>query len=216
MLFENRLDDTISFSQFVDGEGVEIRTKMGNVLASGYVMSVVPNGLIVRESSGDTKFYSNMFHLFASLEKKYSVTDENQLHDMSLDDRVNRKLKSMKEGDDVDTDDKTGAKPLDPNYVPKNKEDTVKDAKKNSMIDPDSSVDVSKLPSDIKSKILTTDKIDEFQVNSVLGDITNAALKALKRNGVSEIEIFGLVQKIGDASYEILVGEKPNKEGKPK
>ena len=43
---------------------------------------------------------------------------------------------------------------------------------------------------------------------------TLAALKGMKRSGVSESEVFTIVQKINDAAFEVLTGKKPAKKKK--
>jgi hypothetical protein len=229
---ERRLDNTIPHGQFGDGEGVEVKTKMGSTKTQGIVMSVLPSGLIIRESTGETKFYNEGIYLFTSLEREPPVVVQNQLHDMSVDQKVRQKLIAMGEAGDP-TPDNTGARPLDPDakddeygdkgddkstkddYGDKEKDDSKGDKKKSDAVaDPDSSIDVEKLPDDIQHAIITTDEMDESQLNGVLSDISNATLKALKRTGIDERQIFGLVQKINDASYAVLTGEKSNrKEG---
>jgi len=226
---EKRLDDVVPAGKFGDGEAVEIRTKMGTAVSRGNVMSVTPFGLIVRESTGDTKFYKDSLYLFASLETELPTVVKDQLHDASLDARVRAKLASMAEAGDPTPDD-TGAKPIDPNakdadYKDKDgekdkdggeeKDDEEKkpekkdDGKKKAVADPESSIDTDKLPDDIKRAIISTHEMDEGQLNNVLSDISDAALKALKRTGISEAEIFEIVQKINDASFEVLTGKKP-------
>jgi len=229
LLYEKRLDNTIPAGSFGDAEGIEIRTKMGSIVASGHVMSVMPFGLIVRESTGDTKFYGENLYLFASLEKDPPTIVKGQLLDTSLDARVREKLSSMGEAGDP-APSNTGAKPIDKNatddeYKDKDGEKAKdsgdkKDDKKpekddekddDAVADPDSSIDTENLPDDIKQAIVSAKDMDEGQLNSVLSDISDAALKALKRSGVADGELFGLVQKISDSSFEVLTGKKPGK-----
>jgi hypothetical protein len=225
---EKRLDDVVPAGKFGDGEAVEIRTKMGTTVSRGNVLSVTPFGLIVRESTGDTKFYKDTLYLFASLETEPPTVVKDQLHDASLDARVQAKLASMSEAGDPTPDD-TGAKPIDPNATdadykdkdgddkddeekkPEKKDD---DKKKKAVADPESSIDTDKLPDDIKAAIISTHEMDEGQLNNVLRDISDAALKSLKRTGISESEIFGIIQKINDASFEVLTGKKPGDSSK--
>jgi|GEM_PF-2689985 len=229
---ERRLDDTIPAGKFGDGEAVEIRTKMGVAHARGTVFSVTPFGLIVRESTGDTKFYKSDLYLFASLEVDPPTVVQDQLHDTSLDARVQQKLIAMGEAGDPTPAD-TGAKPLDPNASdadykdkdgekdkdggdddkdkddPEKKKDDDK-GKKKAVADPESSIETDNLPDDIKKAIISTKDMDETQLNGVLSDISDVTLKGLKRNGVSEREVFSIVQKINDAAFEVLTGKKPS------
>jgi len=142
---------------------------------------------------------------------------------------VREKLSSMGEAGDP-TPSNTGAKPIDKNatddeYKDKDGEKAKdsgdkKDDKKpekddekddDAVADPDSSIDTENLPDDIKQAIVSAKDMDEGQLNSVLSDISDAALKALKRSGVADGELFGLVQKISDSSFEVLTGKKPGK-----
>lgn len=227
--YEKRLDNTIPSGHFHDGADVEVRTKMGSVVSAGQVMSVMPWGLIVRESTGATTFYAENLYLFASLNEDPPTVVQNQLLDMSLDARVQEKLVAMGEAGDPTPSD-TGAKPIDPDATDdeykdkdgeKNKggdsddkkddkdpDDKDKKKKKDAVVDPESAIDTDKLPDDIKGAIISTKDMDEGQLNGVLSDISDAALKALKRTGVSESEIFELVQKISDSSFEVLTGKK--------
>jgi len=222
---ENRLDNTIPAGKFGDEEGVEVRTKMGSVITTGHVMSVMPFGLIVRESTGDTKFYAENLYLFASLEGPPPTVVKDQLNDMSLDSRVQKKLIDMGEAGDP-TPGETGAKPLDPkatddDYKDKDGEKGKKggdsgdkkddEKKKDAVADPDSAIDTDQLPDDIKQAIISTKDMDEGQLNGVIRECSDAALKALKRTGIAETEVFGLVQKISDALFEVLTGKKPTK-----
>ena len=234
--YENRLDDIVPHGKFGDEEAVEVRTKMGSTVANGHVLSVLPFGLIVRESTGETRFYSESLYLFSSLEGEPPVVVQNQLNDTSLDARVNMKLISMGEAGDP-TPDNTGAKPIDPDASDdeysdndgekendadsvvggKKNDDDEKDdnddngKKKKGVANPDSSIDVEKLPKDIKDAIIKSDEMDEGQLNGVLGDVSDAAMKALKRAGLSETQLFGLVQKISDSVYNVLTGKNPSK-----
>jgi len=226
---ERRLDNMVPFNAFVDGEEIEVSTKMGASVTKGHVMSVVPTGIIVRESNGGTRFCSEQLYLFSSLDEKMSVEIDNQLNDTaddnSLDARIKNKLAAMSEAGDPSSSN-TGAEPIDKNasdaeYKDKDGEDSKKSkpAKKEpkeepkkepkkEVADPDSSIDVDNLPDDIKTAIITTDEMDASQLNGVIGEISDVALKALKRVGIRETSIFDIMKKINDSVYEILTGEK--------
>jgi len=146
---------------------------------------------------------------------------------------VQKKLIDMGEAGDP-TPGETGAKPLDPkatddDYKDKDgekgkkggdsgdKKDDEKpgkkddEKKKDAVADPDSAIDTDQLPDDIKQAIISTKDMDEGQLNGVISECSDAALKALKRTGIAETEVFGLVQKISDALFEVLTGKKPTK-----
>lgn len=225
---EKRLDNTVPAGQFGDGEGVEIKTRMGSTVTRGHVLSVTPFGLVIRETSGETKFYKDGLYLFASLEREPPTVVKDQLHDMSVDQKVKHKLAAMGEAGDP-VPDQTGAKPMDPdandddykgkdtekdkddNEPGKKKDDEKDGKKKDAVADPDSSIEVEKLPDDIKQGIISANDMDEAQLNGVLSEISDAALKALKRTGIAETQIFGLVQKINDVTFKVLTGKAPGK-----
>lgn len=227
--YGKRLDDVIPAGKFGDGEDVEVRTRMGNIISQGVVQSVTPFGLVVKENTGSIRFFSERVYLFASLVDEPPTIVANQLNDMSLDSRIEAKLRGIDEAGDP-TPAETGAKPIDPNA--KDDEYTDKDGKKDvdtktkddekekeekpekkdgAVADPSSSIDTDNLPDDVKQSIVKTQDMDESQLNGVLSDISGAAMKALKRTSVSETELYGIVQKINDASYKVLTGKAPPK-----
>jgi hypothetical protein len=147
----------------------------------------------------------------------------NLLTDKSLDSRVEIKLAQMEagdiqpgakgkaggamlpsnDGDDEDDDDDVEKKKDDGEDKTKDDEGKKPVAKTGSAIDPD------KLPEDIKRSILSAKQMDEGQLNGVLSELSDAVMKSLKRAGVKETEIFGLVAKINNAAFRILTGEPP-------
>jgi hypothetical protein len=50
-------------------------------------------------------------------------------------------------------------------------------------------------------------KLDDDQLNYILAQTGQALLSALRRNGVSEADLHGLVQKSQNAIYRILTGK---------
>lgn len=204
--YEKRLDGVIHLGEFKTDDDVEVRTKMGDVVTNGKVCSKNSSGLIIKESSGGTRFCSGRMYLFA----RKTVTESMDTH---LDERVRQKLQSLNEAGDT-VPDNTGAKKMGDDDDEKEKKDKSKDIdpkekdQKEKDDDEEETIDVDQLPGDIKASIITTDKMDESQLNSVLSDISDAALKALKRAKVSESELFGVVQKISDAANKILSGKK--------
>jgi len=236
---ESRLDSAVDAGHFCDGESVEVRTMMGSPVGEGVVLSTTPFGLIVRESSGDTKFYKRDLYLFVSPVVNPSMVVSNELNDQSIDARVRRRLATMGEAGDVpdkkssakelETDKegakkggkKGGKKPEDDSEKSDEKDGEDADEKVDKKGDKrgsgdDSSVDVSQLPDDIKGAVSTTNELDDSKVNSIMGEISSAAVKAMKRNDIDETEIFGKVEDIQKAVYKILTGKESSKQSDKK
>jgi hypothetical protein len=237
-MHESRLDNTVNGGDLGFGEDVDIRTKMGEQVARGTVQTVTPFGVIIKESEGgQQKFYKTDLYLFSPVIAEPENRVVNVLTDMSLDARVEAKLKAMGEAGDPGSDS-SGASKIEPGADEKgdrakdaepskpekddpdagkkdddkklepSKKKKEKETDKEPVAKTDSSVDVDDLPDDIKNAIVSSSEMDEAQLNSVLGEISDAAMKGLKRSNVKETEIFGLVQQIQDATYEILTGKE--------
>ena len=219
LLHEKRLDNAVNPGALGVGERVEIRTLMGNPVVFGEVRGATPFGVIVRESEGKPEaFYSSTMYLFAVVEQDVEVQVTNMLTDMSPDARVHAKLVAMGEaGEDDKAKAGSSAVPIDKDDKDdkddkKKKEDEpeeeeVVDDEEGPPANPESSIDVKELPADIQKAIISSEKMDEGELNSVLGEISDAAMKGLKRASVKETEIFGLVQKIQASVYRILTGK---------
>jgi len=225
---EGRLDGAVDVGQFCDGEYVEIRTMMGTTVSEGTVLSTTPFGLIVRNSAGETRFFKEDLYLFTSPRVPSSVVVSNELMDQSIDARVQRRLAAMGEaGDDKSKD--SAAKQMEPSDKEgdgegdkegKEKDDSKGEKKGKKEVeapkDDEAAVDVDNLPPDIKNAISSTNELDDSKVNSVMGEISSAAVKAMKRVDIDETEIFGKVEKIQDAVYKILTGKSPDSSKSPK
>lgn len=222
VLHEDRLDNTVEAGRIGIGETVHVRTRMGEHVITGEVTTTSPWGLSVKEDSRAVNFYSDDFYLFSPKEPVLPTRAGNLLTDMTPDERVSQKLKIM----EVEQGGKTGATSIDDpddherdNEKSKEKEEKkdkkdkkTKKVEKDTDKKPDGSVvDPNDLPDDIKNSIISTEEVSPEQLNSVLGDIGDAAMKALKRVNVNETEVHGVVQEIQNAVHNILV-----KEGKAK
>jgi len=235
LLHEKRLDGTVQAGDIGVGEQVEVRTKMGNPVATGTVHGATPFGIILKESDTVLNFYSEELYLFSIPEPDLEVQVTNLLTDMSPDARVERRLKDMEEaGDPQPTGPKGVAKPIEKgNKNDKGKEDDKEDEEekpdekepekeppqpepkpedddKMPVAQPEASIDTEKLPEDIKRAIIDAKQMDKEQLNNVMSEISDAAMKGLKRAGVKEQRLFGVVQQIQNSVYKILTGKSPN------
>ena len=214
MLHESRLDNVVDCGEIGIGETVDVRTKMGSLIGGGDVIGQNPFGLIVRDNNGSDVFFSSKFHLFSVVENDVDVRVANVITDMSPDDRVELKLRTMSERGDAGGDaGKGSAKPIEKADGKDGKDgdsgdaDDAQGGEGGPVASPDTAVDTDALPDDIKKAIIRYDQMDASQLQSVLSEISDAAMKSLKRAGVRETEIFGVVQKIQDASYGVLTGK---------
>lgn len=219
LVHESRLDNTVDSGNLGIGEKVEVRTLMGGYVTIGEVKGATPFGVIIREDNRaiDT-FYPSNVHLFVVVEQEVEVKAANMLTDMSPDARVKDKLRSMGEAGNEQVGGGASAEPVDKGDDKDKGGDNKKDDKKGDepeeeapeddhVASPESSIDVEELPGDIQKAIISSEKMDEGELNSVLGEISDAAMKGLKRASIKETEIFGLVQKIQASVYRILTGK---------
>jgi hypothetical protein len=213
-LFEGRLDNTVDAGTIGIGERVDIRTKMGEHVATGDVIANNPFGIFLKEHG----FFDRDLYLFAPLEENPALRPSNMLVS-SPDDRVAERLRRAGEdvpiyeadklddkGDDgkdkKDTDDGGKSTEVDKDKKPD-------DDEKKPIAKPDSSVDVSNLPDDIKKAVISTTQMNEDQLNSVMSEIGDATVKSLKRAGVKDTEIYGVASKVQHAIHKILTGSSP-------
>jgi hypothetical protein len=226
LLHEERLDGAVAAGEAGIGELLDVRTKMGNSLAYGEVMSSTPFGVVLRQEDGADHFYAEQYHLFFAVTPDLEVVDGNMLSDSSPDARVRAKLSAMGEAGDPQPGGGGHAKTLDKAGGP-DSDDTApgEDDSENGddkppekppeptgdkpLAKPESAVDVEALPQDIKDAVISTNQMDKEQLNSVLSELSDAAMKGLKRVGVAETEIFGTVQRIQNSAYRVLTGQPP-------
>jgi len=233
LVHEDRLVNTVSCGAVGIGERVVIKTRMGAYVTTGEVRGSSPFGLSVREGDDENKvdkFYHEQFYLFSVHEPEQPTVAARVLTDMtglSPDERVEQKLRVIEGGEVTEggePEPKGGARrPVEPQGAqggagtePDDKEGGTgqgKEKPKRAVAEPQSNVDVSKLPSDIQKAIISTDELDEDQLNMVLGQISDTATKSLKRANIKETELYGIVEKIQDAVYGVLTG-KPLKKKK--
>jgi hypothetical protein len=214
LVHEDRLVNATPCGAIGVGEQVTVTTRMGAHVSVGEVIGSTPFGLSIREGDDDhriEKFYASDFYLFSVSEPEQPVVATKVLDDtseMSPDERVEYKLR-MSEGGEPDP--KGGGRQA---VEPDDEEGgTGQDEKqpKRSVAEPESVVDVSKLPKDIQKAIISTDELDTDQLNMVLGQISDAAMKSLKRANIKETELYGIVDEIQAVVYKVLTGKAPSK-----
>jgi len=223
LLHEDRLANTVLSGDIGINEMVEVRTKMGSLVSQGEVVSSTPWGIVVKEGTSQN-FYTDRLYLFSVVEPELQEIASDLLTDISLDSRVETRLAQMEAGDmqpggkgsaagatvsddDDDDDDEKDKEKKDKEKKDGDDEEEPDDDSEVAAAKPGSAIDPDKLPEDIKKSILSAKQMDEEQLNGVLGEISDAAMKALKRTGVKETEIFGLVNKIQHSAYRVLTGE---------
>jgi len=230
LLHESRLDNTVDAGSIGIGEVVDVCTRMGQPVASGEVVASNPFGIVLKEGG----YFSKEYHLFTPIEESPPMEIVNSLND-SPDNRVALKLKEMglddavteadklngkeadavekKDGEDSEGSDAGGLGDEDDDDPQK---DIPKDDEKKPLAAPKTSVDVNKLPEDIKKAIVSTTQMDGDQLNGVLSEIGDATVKALKRVNVRDTEIYGAAAKVQNAVHRILTGNPPAPPAPPK
>lgn len=218
-LFEGRLDNTVDAGTIGIGERVDIRTKMGNHVATGDVIANNPFGIFLKEHG----FFDRDLYLFAPLEENPVLRPSNMLIS-SPDDRVAERLRRA--GEDVPIyeadklDDKVDGKEGDEKKDSDDSTDMLdkKDSDDDNVpiANPDNSVDVDNLPDDIKKSIINTTQMNDDQLNSVMSEIGDSTVKSLKRAGVKDTEIYGIASRVQNAIYKILTSNPLDSQSKKK
>lgn len=226
LLHESRLDNAVDPGSIGVGERVDVRTRMGNTVSTGEVIATTPFGIVLRESG----FFSSQFFLFAPIVEEPKREIENAIYD-SPDDRVAVKFASMGEtapvfeADRLDDKGSKDSKKADTAASDDDEADDSDDdedgevdipAASKPLAAPKSSIDVNKLPEDIRKSIISTTQMDGEQLNSVLSEIGDATVKALKRVSVKDTEVYGVVSKVQNAIHRILTGTPPAPPAPPK
>lgn len=220
-LHEGRLDKAIDPGSIGVGETVDIHNRMGVPVATGDVIATTPFGLVLKEG-----FFNRDLYLFVPV----SIGEpESKVDGMLLDGpdaRVAAKLavtgemapvyEADKFADSDDDEPENGSKDdkEDGGDEKEPKDDMSVD--KEPLAKPESSVDVDKLPEDIKKAVVSTTQMNAEELNGVLADIGDSAVKALKRVNVKDTEIYGVANKIQNAIYRILTGHPPAPPAPPK
>lgn len=216
-LFEGRLDNAVDAGAIGIGETVDIRNKMGESVYTGDVVASTPLGL----SFNDGNFYDRDLYIFVPIVEAPHVVSNQLLS--SPDDRVEykmrigeaEKLDKANSGDEKkDPEDDGDDSGKDSEIGKKTKPKKNDDEDNAPLANTDSAVDVNSLPEDIRKAVISTVQMNEDQMQSVLSDIGDAAIKALKRVNIKEQEIYLAVSEIQNASEEIF--KKPLPKNKPR
>lgn len=222
-LYESRLDNTVDAGSIGIGETVDVRTKMGEPVATGDVIASNPFGVVLEKHG----FFNRDLYLFAPLEVRADIRPTNALNS-SPDDRVAEKLRAYGEDAGVfeaekldDKDVKKDEKPDGDEEDDIGSEDKPKKDKKDGeenqpLAKPDSSVDVDKLPEDIKKAVISTTQMSEDDLNGVMAEIGDSTVKSLKRANVKDTEIYSVASKVQNAVFRILTGKSPAPPAPPK
>lgn len=222
LLHETRLDNTIPSGAIGIGEHVDVRTKLGSHVASGIVYGSTPFGIILKEGESAHNFYSEKLYIFSVHEPDVEVRAASMLADLSLDDRVDAKLKAIAEkngnsgnGNGTAPDEEQGGEePENGNDAGDEggeKQEPDSEAPAQSGNEPvatdEPEIDPDMLPDDIKDAIIDPQQMDVVQLNKFMSEISDVAIKSLKKSGVKEQKIFAVVQKMQKSIYKILTGK---------
>lgn len=204
---ERRLDGAVPAGELGIGETVEVRTKMGVPIVRGDVCGVNPFGVTIKVDGIARQFYAEQFYLFVPEEPDVPVVASNMLTDMHPDARVAAKLGNLAEQEPEAAGNTAQAvEPTDgsPEAAPSEEPPP---QQQNAVADDSSSVDMNALPPDIRKAVVTINKLNGDQMNLVLSQTGQALMSALRRSGVAEAELHGLVQRSQNAIYKIMTGK---------
>jgi hypothetical protein len=221
MMHARRVDGAVAPGRLGIGETVEVRTRMGHLVARGDICGQTPFGITLREDGTTHKFYMAEFFLFFPEEPEVPEVAANLIADAHPDARVRARLGQVAEqdimgatpkaqkvkGKGAATDDAEAEAATDD----EEDEETPEEAAAPANDTPN--IDVDKLPKDIKQAVMVVQKLDDDQLNYILAQTGQALMSALRRNSVNEADLHGLVQKSQNAIYRILTG-KPAREWK--
>jgi len=208
MHHKRRVDGAVQAGSLGIGETVEVRTRMGQIVARGDVCAMTPFGVTIREDGTSHKFYMAEYFLFFPEEPVLPEVAANMIVDAHPDARVRARLGRMfEQGAEKPT---KGAQQVDDEEDDEEEDDEQAEPAtpaEKSVANDTSSVDVEKLPPDIKKAVQVVQKLDVDQLNYILAQTGQSLMSALRRNGVSESDLHGLVQKAQNAVYRILTGK---------
>lgn len=186
------------------GKRVKVVDLMGGEKDEGIVSTYSKYGVVLENGS----YYGNKTYSF--------LIEENISDESNLLERVDKKIKllgeqvGLIEAEKIDDNEKTDNEKEDGIKNKKEKDSSQKDIENNdnekggSLVKTGTSIDPTVLPDDIKKAVVATGQMDEDQMNGVLADIGDAAVKALKRANVKDVEIYKVVVKIQESIQGIL------------
>lgn len=204
VLHEGRLDGAVDFGAIGIGEMIDVVTLMGSPVATGEVVATSPFGLSLNNGA----FYRGDLHLFVPLVETPTIVAADAILS-GPDDRVASKLKSLGEAVPMFEAEKLDNRDEDE----KEDDESENPVEKIPLANPDSSVDVDKLPGEIRKAVVATTQMDSEQLNSVMSEIGDSVVKALKRVNVKDTEVYVAAARIQRAIYRILAGKSLKKAG---
>lgn len=181
MLSEGLIFQSLEATEISFGEPIVVLTKMGNEVSRGIVTAIYPNGSVqIREvPKGHNEARG-------ALGDRIYNTDLYMF--ISSPDGV--------DNEDVDSDSSV--------HEAEDRSNEIGKRNGPSDGDPASSVDVDALPTQLKKKIIGIGSLDEEQINRIMSEVGEAALRSMKSVGVKETEVFHKVAEIQDSIRSVL------------
>tara|TARA_B100001094_G_scaffold293304_1_gene313083 strand:- start:1806 stop:2312 length:507 start_codon:yes stop_codon:yes gene_type:complete len=166
------------------GEPVMVITAMGSFVAKGFVTAVYQTGGVqVREfetkSSYGDRIYDSSLYSFVPVAPPAGDESEGDEGEV-LDEEPEEQAPSKAQAVDAKADEKAASMPAPPQSAPK--------------------------PAS-KSPVVSSHQLDEEQLNRVISEISDAALRVLKAVGVKDIDVYTKVAEIQKVVNTVLKGE---------
>ena len=183
-LSEDRLLQQVSASDLMPGELVMVITHMGNSVAKGTVTAVYGTGAVqIRElrvsgSYGDRIYDSSLYGFVPIVPVGGNESEEDEGE--ILDEQPVQQAPSKAQAVDAKADQKAASMPASPQGAPK--------------------------PAS-KSPVVASHQLDEEQLNRVISEISEAALRVLKAVGVKDIDVYTKVAEIQQVVNKVLKGK---------
>jgi hypothetical protein len=182
-LSEDRLLQRVSASDLMPGELVQVITAMGNSVANGTVTAVYGTGAVqIRElrvagAYGDRIYDSKLYGFVPIVPVGRGESEE---HDGEiLDEEPVQQAPSKAQAVDAKADQKAASMP---------------------------SSEKGKAPTSSKGEVVSSHELDDVQMNRVISEISEAALRVLKAVGVKDIDVYSKVSEIQKVVSDKLKG----------
>jgi len=187
IVHEDRLNQAVESERLIVGETVVVVTKTGTFVCEGEVYSISLGGVHVRLADGKRgRVYDPSLYSFVSVVETSEASVKSP--DNVLNDTNGTNVPVKKDTDDVNPQ----KKPEKPERKSSGKGIEAGD------------VDVDKLPPSVKKKIVGSNQLSEEHLQSVLSEIGDAAMRSLRRVGVREDEVYGMVSSVQKAALKVL------------
>ena len=205
-LFEDTLEASFHPDEVTPGQDVRVVTKMGRTIFEGRYMSIFGGHFAVRGGGEQRTFRCDLHELVivpAGVPERVEPTLREVDDPSGTTDSAGDKDASKATPEQIQAGPPSGSpggKPPKKSKA-KEREDSPKDKQDKSA---KAGIDTSKLPPSVASKIVGVKNLEPEQLNRVLSEMGEAALRALKKAGVKETEVYGLVHRLQAASKEVL------------